>query len=284
MSWCMVPISGPEILRDIWCRKIEVLRPLWSKHELLRQGQRVPETFSVIEIAHKVSKNQDLLGSKSAPLLKGWVAGCEVELICISELSPDVGGVVIKVLIFPSPHNSVRTEWSRYHANSHKLCFKGEKRVCFSSCWGSLSDPEIRNPFTQKSEIPSHSNLRRDAFMILIQFPLPHSNIPGNGNLLEKLSPSETRFEILGWKGRGWLWRIFAPLSINICSTISQIFKSEKFISQILSPPKCSSALRLRNKTRKLKTIQDKEIPGLLKYCLGGSISLLWSERKVLIF
>ena len=74
----MVPISGPEILRDIWFRKIEVLRLLWFKHELLRQGQRAPETFSVIEIAHKVSKNQDLLGSKSAPLLRGWVAGCDV--------------------------------------------------------------------------------------------------------------------------------------------------------------------------------------------------------------
>ena len=155
----------------------------------------------------------------------------------------------------------MRTEWSRYHANSHKLCFTGEKRVCFSSCWGSLSDPEIRNPFTQKSEIPSHSNLRRDAFMILIQFPLPHSNIPGNGNLLEKLSPSETRFEILGWKGRGWLWRIFAPLSINICSTISQIFKSghrnlyRKFYPRLNVLRHCVSGIKHENwklfKTRK---------------------------------
>ena len=40
---------------------------------------------------------------------------------------PDVGEVVIKVLIFSSPHNSGRTEWSRYHANSHQLCFTGEK-------------------------------------------------------------------------------------------------------------------------------------------------------------
>ena len=119
------------------------------------------------------------------------------KLICITELLPDVGEVVIKVLIFSSPHNSGRTEWSRYHANSHQLCFTGEKR----------REEKSEVCLTQKSESLQQRNprrwRRRNAFMILIQFPPRHSNIPGNGNqsgnLFWKhfpLSPSETRFGI----------------------------------------------------------------------------------------
>ena len=62
---------GPETFREIWFSEIELLRPLGFKRELRRQDKRVPEIFSVIEITHKISRNQDLRCSKSAPLLKG---------------------------------------------------------------------------------------------------------------------------------------------------------------------------------------------------------------------
>ena len=79
------------------------------------------------------------------------------------------------------PHNSGGTEWSRYHANSHQLCFTGEKRreekseVCLTQKSESLQQ---RNPRRRR---------RRNAFMILIQFPPRHSNIAGNGNQSENL-------------------------------------------------------------------------------------------------
>ena len=67
---------GPETFREIWFSEIELLRPLGFKRELLRQDKWVPEIFSVIEIPHKISRNQDLRCSKSAPLLRGPGARC----------------------------------------------------------------------------------------------------------------------------------------------------------------------------------------------------------------
>ena len=63
--------TSPETFREIWFSEIELLRPLGFKRELLRQDKWVPEIFSVIEIPHKISRNQDLRCSKSAPLLRG---------------------------------------------------------------------------------------------------------------------------------------------------------------------------------------------------------------------
>ena len=72
---------GPETFREIWFSEIELLRPLGFKRELLRQDKWVPEIFSVIEIPHKISRNQDLRCSKSAPLLRGPGARCGADLL-----------------------------------------------------------------------------------------------------------------------------------------------------------------------------------------------------------
>ena len=73
---------GPETFREIWFSEIELLRPLGFKRELRRQDKWVPEIFSVIEITHKISRNQDLRCSKSAPLLRGpgarWRGGATI--------------------------------------------------------------------------------------------------------------------------------------------------------------------------------------------------------------
>ena len=85
---------------------------------------------------------------------------------------------------------------------------------------------------TQKSESLHTEIWEGDAFMILIQFPLPQSNSPGMEIFLENFSFSFVSkwnkiwdLRVVGGGG-GWLLSIFAPVSINICSTISQIFKS----------------------------------------------------------
>ena len=114
---------------------------------------------------------------------------------------------------------------------------------------GSLSDPEIR--------IPSHRNPRRDAFMILIQFPLPPFKQPQQWKYFWKLFLFlclQVK-QGLRFKGGGGRWvivkHIFPCFYQYLLNNFTNIqIRQEKFISQICSHPKWSRVLLLKEITK----------------------------------
>ena len=133
----------------------------------------------------------------------------------------------------------------------HTNCVSREKRGLKSlpqKLGGSLSDPEIR--------IPSHRNPRRDAFMILIQFPLPPFKQPQQWKYFWKLFSFSLCLQVkqdLRFKGGGrvivkHICPCFYQYLLNNFTNIQ--IRQEKFISQIRSHPKWSRILLLKEITK----------------------------------
>ena len=120
---------------------------------------------------------------------------------------------------------------------------------------------------TQKSESLHTEIWEGDAFMILIQFPLPQSNSPSMEIFLENFS-----FPFVSKWNKIWDLRVRGVGRVivkHICPCFYQYLlnnftniqiRPEKFISQIRSHPKWSRVLLLKEKNVKVSFFLQKKI------------------------